>query len=466
MRHFVLAIGVVGLSVLWGSLAFGQANPPRYVVTDVGDLGGGEAYAFAINSSGQIAGYSYLAGHSLGSSCDERRGFLYQNGVMSELPSLAGTRFATASGINAGGEVAGTNEVYVADSRCTGGCFPGYCGIQTPVLVSNGAAIDLSAPLPWYAGVANDVNAGGQVVGWSRKADLPNPRTWHAFLSENGVRTDLGTLDKDWSIASGINDDGVVVGYSQLVEGSGLWYGFRWSDGVMTPLPSLGANTFNGANDVNAAGDAVGVSGPNSSVTQPVLFTSAGGVVDLGSLGGTQGSASALNDRADAVGYSYTGGNQSRHGFLYRNGQLWDLNDLIPANSGWELIAATDINNSGSIVGYGCHNSRAVLPSGCVDSQGVATFPRPYLLTPLLSVTDLGDLVRSFDLPKGLETSLLAKLEAAQRAVDAGQTADACNLLGAFGNEVQAKSGKGLTTDQAALLLQTLAQVRLGLGCA
>jgi len=466
MRHSILAVSVVAVLLLGNGVAFGQANPPRYNVTDLGDLGGGEAYASAINSSGQVIGTSYLPGHSLGGSCDERRAFVYQNGVISELPSLPGTRLALASGINEGGDVSGTNYVYVADSSCTRGCFPGFCEIQTPVLVSNGAAIDLSAPLPWYAGVANHVNSNRQVVGWSRKADLPNPRTWHAFLWENGARTDLGTLDSDWSIATSINDDGVVVGYSQLVEGSGLLYGFRWSGGQMTQLPSLGANTYNGASDVNASGEAVGWSGPNFSETHAVFFPSSGGVVDLGNLGGTQGFAYALNDRADAVGSSFTAGNLSRHGFLYRNGQLWDLNDLIPAGSGWELIAATDTNNAGSIVGYGCKNSRVVPPSGCVDGQGTPTFPRSFLLTPIQSITDLEDLVRSFDLPKGLENSLLAKLAAAQRAVDAGQTAVACNLLDAFANEVRAQSGKGLTSDQAALIFQTLALVRSGLGCA
>jgi probable HAF family extracellular repeat protein len=455
----------VAVSTQGAAGALAQANSPRYVITDVGDLGGGETIASSINSSGQIVGTSYLAGHALGNSCDERRGFQYENGVMSELPSLPGTKFAVASRVNDRGDVSGTNYVYGSDSSCTGGCFPGSCEIQTPVLISNGLPIDLSAPAPWYAGVANGVNSRGQVVGWSRKSDLPNPRTWHAFLWESGVRTDLGTLDKDWSIATGINDDGVVVGYSQLVEGGGVWYGFRWTSGNMTPLPALGTNTYNGSNDVNAAGEAVGWSGPDSNAVHPVFYNSSGGVDDLGSLGGTQGSANALNDRGSAVGYSNTAGNQSRHAFLHRNNRLWDLNELIPAGSGWELIAATDINNVGQIVGYGCKDSRFVPPGDCVDGNGARTFRRSFLLTPVVSIGDLRALVRSFDLRRRLEINLLARLAVAQILLDAGYTALACQVLGGFGDEVEARAGDGLTTSQAALLLQTLSLVRADLGC-
>jgi hypothetical protein len=81
-------------------------------------------------------------------------------------------------------------------------------------------------------------------------------------------------------------------------------------------------------------------------------------------------------------------------------------------------------------------------------------------------MADLEGLVRSFGLPRGLEASLLAKLAAAQRALEAGHADTACSILGAFANQVEAQSGKGLTAAQAALLLQTLTLIRSDLGCA
>jgi hypothetical protein len=34
---------------------------------------------------------------------------------------------------------------------------------------------------------------------------------------------------------------------------------------------------------------------------------------------------------------------------------MWDLNDLIPPDSGWNLMEAHDINDAGEIVGFGFH---------------------------------------------------------------------------------------------------------------
>ena len=45
------------------------------------------------------------------------------------------------------------------------------------------------------------------------------------------------------------------------------------------------------------------------------------------------------------------------HGFLYTAGVMYDLNNLIPAGSGWsELGLASALNDAGQIVGGGIHN--------------------------------------------------------------------------------------------------------------
>ncbi len=43
---------------------------------------------------------------------------------------------------------------------------------------------------------------------------------------------------------------------------------------------------------------------------------------------------------------------------VYSNGQIKDLNGMIPAGSGWVLIDAEGINASGQIVGMGTHNGQ------------------------------------------------------------------------------------------------------------
>ncbi len=80
-------------------------------------------------------------------------------------------------------------------------------------------------------------------------------------------------------------------------------------------------------------------------------------------------------------------------------------------------------------------------------------------------INDLISLVRSFNLPHGTTNSLIVKLQAALAAFEASDTATACNLLSAFVNECQAQSGKKLTPDQSAQLINSANQIKTDLGC-
>ena len=83
-------------------------------------------------------------------------------------------------------------------------------------------------------------------------------------------------------------------------------------------------------------------------------------------------------------------------------------------------------------------------------------------------IADLIALVTSFNLRQGITNSLDAKLQnvlAALTAAGVGDIATACNKLNAFINEVQAQSGKAITTLQADQLLAQTTQVKGALGC-
>jgi probable HAF family extracellular repeat protein len=82
----------------------------------------------------------------------------------------------------------------------------------------------------------------------------------------------------------------------------------------------------------------------------------------LGNLGGSETFALAVNNPTPAhpfqvVGYGGTtaGGN---HAWLWQNGVMTDLNNLIPANSGWVLTDADGINDKQQIVGTGTINGQ------------------------------------------------------------------------------------------------------------
>jgi hypothetical protein len=91
------------------------------------------------------------------------------------------------------------------------------------------------------------------------------------------------------------------------------------------------------------------------------------------------------------------------------------------------------------------------------------TFPAPSSIED--EINDLIELVESFDLPQGTENSLVAKLQDALAAVEASQTATACDCLSDFINECAAQSGKKLTADQASQLINSATQIKTDLGC-
>ena len=144
---------------------------------------------------------------------------------------------------------------------------------------------------------------------------------------------------------------------------------FEWRGNTLHNLGTLpnGFNSF--AYALNASGAAVGVSDfgvidPFGGYVEqhPVLWTR-GGIVDLGTFGGTEGVAFSLNDAGQVVGFAqnsfpdpygafgYAG---QSHAFLYRGGTLRDLGTLGTGND----AEAAFINNQGEVAG--ASNTNAV----------------------------------------------------------------------------------------------------------
>lgn len=72
---------------------------------------------------------------------------------------------------------------------------------------------------------------------------------------------------------------------------------------------------------------------------------------NLGSLGGTDGMAAALNNSNQVVGWSQLA-NGVQHAFVYSNGTMQDLNLEIPPASGIVLTNAVGIDGSGRIMAF------------------------------------------------------------------------------------------------------------------
>jgi hypothetical protein len=142
-------------------------------------------------------------------------------------------------------------------------------------------------------------------------------------------------------------------------------------------------------------------------------------------------------------------GAESPTGIAVNAGQLYWSNFL--SNS----IGTADTNGSNVNQSFLPANG----PEGVAAETLIAAPPPPPTIADLIAeVTGAG-------LPHGTERSLLAKLENAQRKVDAGQIAVACNGLGAYLNEVRAQNGKKLEAAYAQDLIDTARAVQDALGC-
>jgi probable HAF family extracellular repeat protein/T5SS/PEP-CTERM-associated repeat protein len=309
------------------ALPAGPSTAPRYTITDLGTLGGGITKGTGVNEHGQVVGPSQLGNYFYA--------FLWDDGSMTNLGALAGLG-SWAHDINNAGQVVGVSQLSNGNSHA--------------FRWQNGAMQDLGT-LGGPISAAFDVNSAGDAAGYAWNGD----GLQHAVLWGSGGIVDLGDLGSQWpatSLAMGINDARQVVGGSY--NDAGEFHAFRWQNGGMQDLGTLGGDTGT-AMAINEAGQVVGASRPAGSI--PVhAFLWDGGMQDLGALGWNQSIAYDINEKEQVVGALQSG--QSSHAFVWANGQMQDLNGLIPANSGWVLSEAHAINDKGQITGFGTVNGQ------------------------------------------------------------------------------------------------------------
>jgi probable HAF family extracellular repeat protein len=106
---------------------------------------------------------------------------------------------------------------------------------------------------------------------------------------------------------------------------------------------------------VNASGQVAGTSGSAGNLVRAFLSGPNGGPLqDLGTLPGFVTSVGrAVNDSGQVVGYAANDIVNPDLAFLYSGGQMLDLNSLIAPGSGFTLVQANGISDTGYITGYG-----------------------------------------------------------------------------------------------------------------
>jgi probable HAF family extracellular repeat protein len=210
---------------------------------------------------------------------------------------------------------------------------------------------------------ATGINDSGMVAGYST---LPSTAT-HAFRWSAGVMTDLGTLGGNDSHADGINSLGLVVGTS-IVNGVSPTYAFVYSGGSMASEGTLGGNNSE-AYDINSSAVSVGFSLLSDNVTFHAFSYSNGVMTDLGTLGGPTSYAYGINSAGTIVGRAdYGSASTAHHGFSYSNGVMTDLGSLSGTVSN-----AYSINDSGVAVGYAVTTTGGSVLHAVSYSNGTVT---------------------------------------------------------------------------------------------
>jgi probable HAF family extracellular repeat protein len=143
--------------------------------------------------------------------------------------------------------------------------------------------------------------------------------------------------------AHDINERGDVAGLGFFADGS--VHAFFWSGGEMKDLGTLGGKQSR-ATALNDRAEVIGSSEQKESNGSHAVRWSDGHIEDLGTFGGTFSDALDINERGSIVGYASTAAGQS-HAFLWRDGVMTDLGTLGGLDS-----AAYRINARGQILGW------------------------------------------------------------------------------------------------------------------
>jgi probable HAF family extracellular repeat protein len=348
-----------------------QVHPaalPRYKLIDLGTLGGFNAYINApertINKSGVVAASAdTTTKDTFPASCQNpdcyvSHTYFSQHGVATGVGALPGTNSSQPAGINDKGVMVGQSQNGKIDPITH---QPDAVGVSWP----RGRIRKLSS-LGGTSSFGLDINNSGEIAGWALNKIPYTMSPWgnlgteqRAVIWRHGKIHDLGTLGGPAAYAYLINGRGQVTGQAYTnsnvnpITGTPTAAPFLWQSGErMINLGSLGG-TNGGASALNDSGQVAGTSNLRGDSTYHPFLWSKGKLTDLGTLGGHNASTGWMNNAGHVVGVADLPGSKAHHAFLWSHETMTDLGTV----SGDTCSSANGINTMGQVVGASgiCH---------------------------------------------------------------------------------------------------------------
>jgi len=356
--------------VLFAALALPlslTAQSTRYKLIDLGTFGGPNAVVNGpgvrdLSNSGGYAGYAETAipdpyaPNCVNPECLVYHAQKWQKGVVTDLGSLPGVNSSAADGISANSRfIVGGSENGLIDPLL------GVPEMRAVVWTSDGHIHNLGTLAGGTESGAISVNSQGEIIGFSNNtvADPFSPAgtQTRALLWHNGTVRDIGTLGGPDAFVLLINEHGQVTGQSYTSSSPNADNGpdcppgvptldpFLWQNGSMTDIGTLGG-TCGFPSRLNNRGQVVGDSFLADNQTVHPFFWDRGVLTDIGTLGGTNGEALDLSDSGLVVGRADLA-DGTHHAFVWKNGVMTDVG-VVPGDL---CTNGRAINSRGQAIG-------------------------------------------------------------------------------------------------------------------
>jgi len=176
-----------------------------------------------------------------------------------------------------------------------------------------------------------------------------------------------------------------------------------WQNGAIRDLGSLGGSVpiFGGISGLNDRGEVVGLSFLAGDRTFHPFLWNGKEMIDLGTLGGTNGFANAVNQDGVVVGRAQLP-DLTGHGFIWKNGTMHDL----PPPPGALCGNGVAINARDEVVGHvsDCHGgagAAVIWRHGVPFDLNMLVAPTTLHLEGALSINDRGEILGEGLLPNG-----------------------------------------------------------------